>query len=653
MKLASFRVREFRSVWDSGDVGVGEITCLVGKNEAGKTTLLTALNKINPIETNMGDFDADIEYPKKDYGDYQHEVETNVRKPAEVISAKFELEDADVGVVEEHFGKGALRSRIVGLTRTYENASRYSMDFDEAAALAHKIATAALLPEQKGQLIALTSWKEVDGALAAMEQTEAVINLGKWSNVLKASSASYYTWNKLLDQRVPKFLYFDDYYQLAGQENLDTLLKRQDAGKLLPKDHPLLGLINLARMDLKGLLQAKRTVEVTNKLEAAGNQLTKQVLKYWSQNKHLKMKFDVREARSGDPEGMTSGHNIWGQVYDEVHWATTSLGSRSKGFVWFFSFLAWYEDVKREKKDIILLFDEPGLSLHGRAQADLLSYFETELKPHHQVIYTTHSPFMVDAAHLERVRIVQDAGIDATEPLDRENDGTKVLANVFDGSPDSLFPLQGALGYDIHQSLFVGPNSLVVEGAADLLYLQVMSGLLEAEDRIGLSPKWTITPVGGSGKVPTFVSLLAPQKGMNVAVLMDFQKSDLEQIEAMYKKNLLAKKKILTYAHFTNGTEADVEDMFSKEFYVGLVNSEYASALASPINLGTLNANIPRVLKQIVEALKAAPLKKGTFGHYRPARYLTENIAKLQGQIDEPTKARFEKAFVAINKLLK
>ena len=277
---------------------------------------------------------------------------------------------------------------------------------------------------------------------------------------------------------MPKFLYFDEYYQLAGHENLDALLKRRDSGKLQPKDHPLLGLINLARMDLKGLLQAERTVEVTNKLEAAGNQLTKQVLKYWSQNKHLKMRFDVREARSGDPEGMTSGYNIWGQVYDEVHWATTSLGSRSKGFVWFFSFLAWYEDVKRDKKDLILLFDEPGLSLHGRAQADLLSYFETELKPHHQVIYTTHSPFMVDAAHLERVRIVQDAGIDATEALERDEDGTKVLANVFDGSQDSLFPLQGALGYDIHQSLFVGPNSLVVEGAADLLYLQIMSGRL-------------------------------------------------------------------------------------------------------------------------------------------------------------------------------
>src|SRR5262249_40686112 len=85
------------------------------------------------------------------------------------------------------------------------------------------------------------------------------------------------------------------------------------------------------------------------------------------------------------------------------------------------------EDVKRRGENVILLLDEPGLSLHGMAQADLLRYMEQELKPYHQVIYTTHSPFMVDPDHFERVRIVQDKSIDATEPPPKENDGTKVL----------------------------------------------------------------------------------------------------------------------------------------------------------------------------------------------------------------------------------
>jgi len=228
-----------------------------------------------------------------------------------------------------------------------------------------------------------------------------------------------------------------------------------------------------------------------------------------------------------------------------------------------------------------------------------------------------------------------------------------VLSNVFDGSDDSLFPLQGALGYDIHQSLFVAPNTLVVEGAADLLYLRAMSDVLERAGREGLSAKWVITPVGGSGKVPTFVALLAPQRGMNVAVLMDFQQRDAESVEAIYKKKLLAKKSVLTYAAFTGGAEADVEDMFGRAFYLNLVNLEYAAALSSEISIGDLNDKVPRVLKAIEQYLLTHPMKTGSFGHYRPARYFTENLKELTGGISAETMDRFDVLFKAVNKLLK
>jgi predicted ATP-dependent endonuclease of OLD family len=364
------------------------------------------------------------------------------------------------------------------------------------------------------------------------------------------------------------------------------------------------------------------------------------------------MKFDVRDARPEDPEGMRQGINVWGEVYDTVHWATTPLRTRSRGFVWFFSFLAWYEDIKRQKQNVILLLDEPGLSLHGRAQGDLLRYFEAELSGH-QLLYTTHSPFMIDPTKFERVRIVQDLGIDAKEPLPRNEDGTKVLANIFDATDDSLFPLQGALGYEIQQTLFIGPNSLVVEGAADLLYLRALSTQLERESRVGLSEDWIITPVGGSGKVPTFVALLAPQKGMNVATLLDIQKSDRDLIEDLYKKKLLDKKKVCTYADFTGATEADVEDMFERDFYVQLVNAEFAIQLKAPIDRATLNAKDPRILRVIEEWLEANPLKSGKFGHYRSARYFAENVTTLWPKVSDATKDRFEAAFKRLNSLLR
>lgn len=63
---------------------------------------------------------------------------------------------------------------------------------------------------------------------------------------------------------------------------------------------------------------------------------------------------------------------------------------------------------------------------------------------------------MVDSTHFERVRIVQDKGIETLDTLPPEEEGTKVLTEVLEASSESLFPLQGALGYEIYQTLFIG-----------------------------------------------------------------------------------------------------------------------------------------------------------------------------------------------------
>jgi predicted ATP-dependent endonuclease of OLD family len=111
------------------------------------------------------------------------------------------------------------------------------------------------------------------------------------------------------------------------------------------------------------------------------------------------MTFDVRPARPVI-RLVCSRVRTFGAVFDDRHQVTTELGSRSRGFIWFFSFLAWYSDVKKNARPMILLLDEPGLTLHAKAQRDLLRYFETELKGSHQLIYSTHSPFMIDPSIL-------------------------------------------------------------------------------------------------------------------------------------------------------------------------------------------------------------------------------------------------------------
>ena len=653
MKLKWFHVREFQSVRDSGRVNVDDITCLVGKNEAGKSALLKALYRLNPVVAAEGKFDVTTDYPRMDVEDYRHAVESGKRSEATPIVACYEL-DEETAEIEKVFGPGCISTPELTLTKSYSNARSFTLTVDSNKALTYLFDQADLVEAARtAAKAAIPSVDSIIAALAAQEQTEEVTRLAGILAKIKARNLNGYIYDVFIAPAEPEYLYFDEYYQMTGHENIEQLVKREKDDTLKPSDHPLLGLIRLARLNLNDLVAVDSTIELTSKLEGASNYLSKQVLKYWSQNKHLRMKFDVRPGRPGDPAGMQSGTNIWGGVFDTRHSVTTELGSRSRGFVWFFSFLAWYSDVKKEDSNVVLLLDEPGMTLHAKAQYDLLRYFETELLGSHQLLYSTHSPFMIDAEHFERVRIVQDKSLEKDVEDDSVPGGTTVISDIFQASEDSLFPLQGALGYELNQTLFVGPFTLIVEGAADLLFIQTVSALLQQEGRIGLDARWTITPVGGSTKVPTFVALLGTQRGMTIATLIDSQAADKTKIEALYKDKLLKKANVLTFADFTQAAEADIEDMFGDAFYLDLVNAEFASQLGAPLALADFKSKNPRILQRIETHLETVPLTSGSFGHYRPARYFTENSTKLWKKMPKEAKDRFEAAFKAANALIK
>lgn len=652
MKLKQVHVTEFQSIRDSNSFEIGDVTCLVGKNEAGKTAVLQALYRLNPYIPSDAHYDVTTDYPRAEVANYEHESESGARQPAVVVQSTYQLDTEDLEPIHAELGADALASHELTLTKGYTNQIVHMLEVRPAQIFQHLATSAQRFPEASSVMQSSRTPEEAIERLTTLESTSETARLIAILSAIRDQGFDGYIFTKYLQHRVPKFLYFDEYYQMRGFENIEALQQRVANGNLLPSDHPMLGLIAFARLDLNQLLNAHRTQELVNKLEGAGNLLSRKMLQYWSQNKHLQMRFDVRPARPGDPAGMTTGTNIWAGVYDSRHMVTTNLGTRSRGFVWFFSFLAWYSQLQRRNEQVILLLDEPGLTLHGKAQEDLLRYFEEELKPHHQLLYTTHSPFMVDPRHFDRVRIVQDKGIDALHPLPPEEDGTKVITEVLDASGDSLFPLQGALGYEMYQTLFIGPNSLVVEGVSDLMYLQVMSALLEEDGRTGLDPRWTITPVGGSDKVPTFVSLLGAQKGLKIATLIDIQKKDQQTIENLYKRKLLKKNYVLTFADFTGKAEADIEDMFDTAFYLQLVNKEFGSVLQQPIAEADLN-NLPRIITRLDTYFSAHPLKKSTsFSHYRPARYLVEHSGILKASISQATLDRFDDAFKKLNALL-
>ena len=652
MKLENIEISNFKSIRNSNVFKAGDIACLVGKNESGKTAILEALYRLNPIIEEQGQFDVTSDYPRSEVEDYRHDIESGTRKQAIVVKAHFSLEENDLTKLKDELGAKVLKKNELALSKGYENEVYFELDVDEQAVIKALVGKYNLSAANKGAASKCKRLEEIEESLSTDQEDEAN-DLIKTVNEIVERDLGVYVYEEFIEEIVPKFLYFDQYYQMAGHVNIEQLKKRQEEKKLLDSDRPMLGLIELARLRFEELISPDRTEELTNKLEGASNHLTKKTLKYWSQNKNLEMRFDVRPGRPGDPEGMRSGMNLWAKVHNLKHKATTLLARRSRGFVWFFSFLAWFSQQARKNEKIILLLDEPGLFLHAKAQEDLLKYLEDEIKPSHQVIYTSHSPFMVDPNRFDRVRIVEDKSMETDEILSSELEGTKVSEDVLTVSEDSLFPLQGALGYEICQTLFIGPNSLVVEGSSDLLYIQAISSILESKGREGLKKEWTITPVGGSGKVPTYVALIGAQGGMKVATLIDIQKKDKQKIENLYKKKLLKKKYVVTFSDFTGTLEADIEDMFDVDFYLKLVNDEFKDVLSAPVTKNDLEPKTERIVVQIEQYLQRKPLKGNVpFNHYRCARYFIENQESLGSKLDTETLKRFEKAFKKLNGLL-
>ena len=248
----------------------------------------------------------------------------------------------------------------------------------------------------------------------------------------------------------------------------------------------------------------------------------------------------------------------------------------------------------------------------------------------HQVVFTTHSPFLVDPARLGRVRVVEDTGPDT---------GAKVTtAGSASKDPDTLFPLQAALGYDIAQNLFVGPDNLVVEGLSDYTYLLVMSDHLKSRDRTGLDDRWRLLPAGGASNIPTFVTLVGPS--LDVSVLVDGAQASSQKIRNLMKAHLLEDKRLITPESGSATKAADIEDLFTDDDYLLVFNKALGKQLQG--------ADIPgndRIVKRIER-------NTNHFDHNAPARYLLQNRADLLPKLSDETLARFEKLMEAINATL-
>lgn len=664
MKLIKATVKNFRSVNEPQTIEIDQaVTVLVGMNEAGKTVFLKALSR-SVSATGEDKFDVVEDYPRKDLTNYQKRHATN---PDVVTKLEYEIDDAEASEINAKLNTELKAGFKFTVDHLYNNKCTIAIQVDEKAVVEQLSKTAGLSGDAVAAIRSAKSLREAETKLKSMELTQADkpvleeitkrISATEWENV-----PSWEVWQQL-DRRIPKFMYFSDYDLLPGKMNIADLARRVQQAKDAPQHadthlkaahKAILALLRMADVSPNELTESSGYEEMKAKIEAVSINLTDQVMEFWKQNEDLDVEVDIKP----DPKDETpynDGPNLYLRIKNRRHrGVSTPFDQRSRGFIWFFSFLVWFDSVQHQllqgksgsEAQLILLLDEPGLALHALAQEDFLRYIDT-LSEKHQVIYTTHSPFMVHSDRLQQVRVVED----------KDKIGTTISSNLSGSDPRTIFPLQAALGWTLAQNLFISKSNLIVEGPSELAYLQTVSGLLEAEGGTGLRSDVTIVPVGGMSNVSTFVSLLSANN-LKFVVLHDYNGVTDQKLDDLVRQKLLAAKSILNVSQFRdlsklnqNTIASDIEDLFEPAMYLAYFNKTFAKQLNGTViaegDLGLGHRIVGRIEKYLDDqAIKLRP--SGGFNHYAVSAAFA---ATPPASLSDDTKARFSALFAALNNL--
>lgn len=639
LTLKEVKIAKYKSYLETQVVSIEDkITTLVGKNESGKTAFLEAIAKFNYFEKDPKfQFDVTADFPRNELKKYQRENE-----PVEVIKCTFEISDELLQEISEELGSDIFKTKSFSYGMKYDGSgSWYDLSANEELFLKNYIKDSTLTPEASEELKGIKSFKALETIIGTTQNEEVkklyqelkkeyIDKAYKFDNVIQGYIAQNY-----LKPNFPKFWYFDEYFSLPSRVNINRLQSGQiDAELTAEALKTSKALFELAGIDIAKLVNASTFESFIAELEATSNEITDQIFEYWSTNENLEIKFEIETVKNPqNPNVIEKVLDI--RVRNTRHRVSLPLKNRSKGFNWFFSFIVWFSKIQSDgNKNFILLLDEPGLNLHASAQADLLRYIE-DLAKEYQVIYTTHSPFMIDSNHLERVRTVYDS--DA---------GSIISSAIQEKDPDTLFPLQAALGYDIAQNLFISKNNLLVEGPADLLYLTIISSILESEKREGLKASITIVPIGGMDKVASFISLLRGSK-LNIVCLLDSfsDQKGKQRIDDLIKIKIIKDRNVRYFDEFvkTTNSRADIEDLFEKSEYLDLFNKSFTEFKDFAVT--DLDSKLPNILQQINKLIS-----KDHFNHYRPANQLAKMSVDTK-YFSKDTLIRFENMFKEINKL--
>ena len=650
MRLRKFRVQAFRCIHDSGDIVVGDLAAFVGRNESGKTTILQALTMLNRDEM-ISELDL------------CDEMTEHLKSEIRIVEGDFELNHDETEIIKERFPSLHLTKLKIFRTNKnpeiqydfgdthvnkeehqnlehWQNITKQLLSFIESIPnyISKKLDTDFFTGSMPGNKKIIQA--ELDGfssnlhtiateekqVISEWEETNSKI-LKNVEKILIDNTESEALKNFIDDRLHPRFVYFSDYKKILGNINLTEYMKESETEASagieyidgFDRAETVRNLLYLAEFEIEKLEEVKNSPSKLIKfLNIASKKLTERLNPSW-------------KGEAINVELRLNPGNILSVVLSDVHkdgtiTNTGLLNRRAEGFKWTFSFIINFaaETQKAELKEAILLLDEPARNLHPTQQMGISDLLKN-LAGSNQVLYATHSPFMIFDYTPGNLLVVE---------LDRKKHLSKIFYEYWKADDATLTPILYGLSKGLVDSITnreMGYNSrplIIVEAMSDTMYLNAFDKFLQ-DPNISMNPLNVVPAYNKNSVLP--LSIFYHTHGYNTFVLLD---NDYEsnQIAEQLKNNKFSEPQIIFFESDGNLLQS-IEDYMEVDDYLYAVNQTYEIKLRKE---GFTNLTKEEVLihgkKGIIENLKAVWNEHGDdewgeFEKEEVCRYICGKIA--------------------------
>ena len=650
MRLRRFRIRAFRCIHDSGDVTVGDLAAFVGRNESGKTTILQGLILLNrdEIVSELDLCDEMVEELKSEINVAEGVFELNEHE-REFVKEKFpsldikrlkifrtnknpeiqyDFEDGKIGEEQNTNLRSwqSITSDLQNFIDTIPNHIQEQLDTD--------FFQLSSPPKTIGNFKKDLQIFDENIKSVASEEEEVVSEWNElYPKILENSDGFLNTSERLeleefiKDNLHPRIVYFSDYKKILGNINLQDYLhgvKSSTSGNVeyveeFDRVETVRNLFYLAELELDKLEEYQNSPSKLIKLlNQASKKLTSRLNPAWKGEPiHVELRFNPG--------------NIMSVIISDVHrdgtiTNTGLLNRRAEGFKWTFSFIINFaaETQRSELKEAILLLDEPARNLHPTQQRGISDLLKN-LAGTNQVLYATHSPFMIFDYTPGNLLVVE---------LERKKHLSKIYYEYWKADDATLIPILYGLSRGLVESTVdreIGSNSrpiIIVETMSDTMYLNAFDKFLQ-DPNISMNPLNVIPAYNKNSVLP--LAIFYRDHGYNTFILLD-NDNESKQIAEQLKNNKFSEVQTIFFEREGKLLQS-IEDYMVTEDYLYAVNQTYEIKLRKQgfENL-TSNQVMVQGKKGVVENLTAVwdehrEDEWGEFEKEEICRYVCEKIA--------------------------